>query len=119
VSALTSIVRLHGEACIACGSTDHPLFPVDQEVIEGRPIVVCGVHRSVSPDEWPLAALEAEFPGWRVWRASSLWCATRRDVSAGVDLTVVCDSAQELREALLDQRKQVARGPRGKLVITR
>jgi hypothetical protein len=36
VPADTSPVRLHGEACIACGATEQPLRPAGQVVTAGR-----------------------------------------------------------------------------------
>lgn len=62
-----------------------------------------------------IAAIEAAFPGWHCWRPKrddgtpSSWVATLRHVAAGVDETVVTDSADQLRTALADQRDKVER----------
>jgi hypothetical protein len=66
-------------------------------------------------DEQIIAQIEAAFPGWHVWRPKrgdgtpSSWVATLRDVLAGLDETVVTDSAGQLRVALADQRDRVER----------
>lgn len=212
---LLSIARLHGEACIVCGSADHPLFPVDKTYIEGRPVVACKRHKNAPFDEWQeiavadrdsavtgvsqapavnvvLAAeggwcqdrgclmpaqlviqvkgkrlycagcavprigrhraaretiaysdgarhllglspstepdtpeqMEADFPGWHVWRTRRgddlvNWAASRHNPAAGVSPTVIRDSSEALRAALVEERAAAAQGPQAKLVITR
>jgi len=60
------------------------------------------------------AALEADFTGWHVWRATDRFgqpgdfVATRHDPAAGVDPTVMAGSAAEMRAALTEQRVQRA-----------
>jgi hypothetical protein len=56
------------------------------------------------------AAIEAEFPGWLVWRSDAgRWYATRggdltdAQLQAGYAMTVAADDAPALRELLLDQ----------------
>jgi hypothetical protein len=62
-----------------------------------------------SDDDEP-AAIEAEFEGWHVWRATNRfgdpgdYVATLRDPSAGVDPTVMADTAERLRASLAEQR---------------
>ncbi|MQY04752.1 hypothetical protein [Actinomadura macrotermitis] len=59
------------------------------------------------PDDQALARLRRDFRGHRIWRSVRSdgllgdWCATLHDPSAGVDLTVIQDTAEALREALL------------------
>jgi hypothetical protein len=60
-------------------------------------------------------AIEADHPGWRVWRTildgqPSAWCATRLDKAAGTDATVIEDTSAQLREQLADQRRRIQRG---------
>ena len=58
-----------------------------------------------------LAELEAEFPGWHVWRSNARrWWATRtgsvlrrEDLGAGRVMTVDADDAGSLRNQLLTQ----------------
>jgi hypothetical protein len=59
------------------------------------------------------AAIEAEFPGWLVWRSDAgRWYATRSgdltdaQLQAGYAMTVAADDAAGLRELLLDQRRR-------------
>ncbi|MGI8336298.1 hypothetical protein ACRYCC_40685 [Actinomadura scrupuli] len=71
-----------------------------------------------SPDEETIEQITAEFRGWRVWRPRrrdgrpSSWAATRHDESAGVDPTVIADTAAQLRAALAEQRDLAERGGR-------
>lgn len=68
---------------------------------------------SLPTDDETIERITAEFPGWRVWRPKrwddrpSSWAATRRDESAGVDPTVLANTADELRTALAKQREAV------------
>jgi hypothetical protein len=74
-----------------------------------------------------LMALQAEFPGWRIWRARrkdkrggtepGSWMASRLERTAGVDRTLMEPSADELREALVDQRERAKRGQRSYEVL--
>jgi hypothetical protein len=59
------------------------------------------------------AAIEAEFPGWLVWRSDAgRWYATRSgdltdaQLQAGYAMTVAADDPQGLRELLLDQARR-------------
>lgn len=60
-------------------------------------------------DDQALAALRKAFGGHRIWRAVrrdgrlGSWVATLHDPTAGVDPTVIRDSAGELREALVHE----------------
>jgi hypothetical protein len=56
------------------------------------------------------AALEAEFPGWLVWRSDAgRWYSTRSgdltdaQLQAGYAMTVAADDVTGLRELLVDQ----------------
>jgi hypothetical protein len=77
-----------------------------------------GAKVHASTDEETLDQLRAQFPGWPPWRPRrrdgepSSWAATRRDESAGVDPTVVANTAEELRAALAEQRALVERSGR-------
>jgi hypothetical protein len=58
--------------------------------------------------------LRVDFPGWRHWRTQedgvpSCWVATLRDPAAGVDATVICETAAQQREALINQARQAVR----------
>ena len=75
-----------------------------------------------------LAALQAEWPGWRLWRARrkhkgrwepGSWMASRRDPAAGVSPTLMEDTAARLRAALIDQRERVLGGDAGGAVPVR
>ncbi|WP_030171222.1 hypothetical protein [Spirillospora albida] len=61
-------------------------------------------------DDRVLSQLRADFTGHRIWRSvrwdGSLgaWVATLHDPAAGVDATILKDTAAELREALLQER---------------
>lgn len=64
-----------------------------------------------------LTRLQAEHPGWRISRSRKRdgrvgddWVASRRDPRAGTDPTVICRSAEELRQALREQARR-ARNP--------
>jgi hypothetical protein len=63
----------------------------------------------VNPADQALARLREEFQGHRIWRATRYdgrlgdWVATLHDPKAGVDPTVVRDTAQELRRALIGE----------------
>ncbi|GAA4127699.1 hypothetical protein [Actinomadura keratinilytica] len=61
------------------------------------------------------AAIEAEFPGWLVWRSDAgRWYATRSgdltdaQLQAGYAMTVAADDAAGLRELLRDQARRDA-----------
>lgn len=69
-----------------------------------------------------LEELRAEFGAeWRLWRAHdgdrlASWCASAR--LPGVDPLVMRDTAEQLREALLEQREQAAeRTPVRRVVV--
>ncbi|MFC6878743.1 MULTISPECIES: hypothetical protein [Actinomadura] len=58
-------------------------------------------------------AIEAEFPGWLVWRSDAgRWYATRSgdltdaQLQAGYAMTVAADDAAGLRELLRDQTRR-------------
>jgi len=65
--------------------------------------------------EWDkqVAELEAEFPGWHVWRSSAgRWWATRtgavlrrEDLGTGLVMTVDADDMNALRKQLLSQAR--------------
>ncbi|MEU6035794.1 hypothetical protein ABZ801_10325 [Actinomadura sp. NPDC047616] len=61
------------------------------------------------------AAIEAEFPGWLVWRSDAgRWYATRSgdltdaQLQAGYAMTVAADDSAGLRELLRDQARRDA-----------
>jgi hypothetical protein len=60
-----------------------------------------------NPDDQALALLREDFQGHRIWRATRYdgrlgdWVATLHNPKAGVDPTVVRNTAEELRRALL------------------
>jgi hypothetical protein len=66
----------------------------------------------VNVDDQALAALRKAFGGHRIWRAVRQdgrlgdWVATLHDPAAGVDPTVICGTAEELREALVRERER-------------
>jgi hypothetical protein len=70
---------------------------------------------SATTDEETIVQISAEYPGWHVWRARrrddkpASWIATRLEESAGIDATVMMSTAEQLREALADQRERVGR----------
>ena len=59
-----------------------------------------------SLEDRDLAQLRHDFTGHRIWRAVRWdgrpgdWVASLHDPAAGVDPTVICSSAEELRAAL-------------------
>lgn len=67
-----------------------------------------------------LARLRADHPGHRIWRSVRSdgllgdWVATLHDPAAGVDPTVIRDSAEELAEALRAERIRAARRAAGR-----
>lgn len=67
------------------------------------------MNTPVNPADQALARLREDFQGHRIWRATRYdgklgdWVATLHDPKAGVDPTVVRNTAQELREALADE----------------
>jgi hypothetical protein len=59
------------------------------------------------------AAIEAEYPGWLVWRSDAgRWYATRSgdltdaELEAGYAMTVASDDVAGLRELLHDQKRR-------------
>jgi len=79
---------------------------------------------SASSDPDTPEQIEADHPGWRVWRTRQGeepvgWAATRRDPEAGVSRTVICESSEALRAALVDERALAAQSRQAKMVITR
>lgn len=63
------------------------------------------------------AAMEAEFPGWLIWRSDAgRWYATRTgdltdaQLQAGHAMTVAADDSAGLRELLRDQQRRDAEG---------
>jgi hypothetical protein len=64
-------------------------------------------------DDETLADLQARFPERYLWcTPGHYWGATLIDMSAGTQLTVVCDTPGELAEALRQERRRVRRGGR-------
>jgi hypothetical protein len=68
---------------------------------------------------------------WHIWRSVGSrkipggykkvlgdWCATRLDESAGLDLTVMCNTAVALEAALHDQADRVANGGESLTIAT-
>jgi hypothetical protein len=57
-------------------------------------------------DDQALALLRADYPGHRIWRSvrhdglPGDWVATLHDPAAGIDPTVICSDAADLRAAL-------------------
>jgi hypothetical protein len=74
-------------------------------------------------DEETIEQITAEFPGWHIWRPKrwgdkpTSWAATRQDEAAGVDPTVIMNTAKELRAALTEQRTFVERTGRRPVVV--
>jgi hypothetical protein len=68
----------------------------------------------VNPADQALARLREDFPGHRIWRSTRHdgmlgdWVATLHDPRAGVDPTVVCNTAEELRRALTNEHTRAA-----------
>jgi hypothetical protein len=64
-------------------------------------------------DDQALAQLRADYPGWRIWRSVRSdgrlgeWVATLHDPRAGVTPTVMWPSAEQLRAALIEERRLV------------
>lgn len=64
------------------------------------------MNRPVNPADQALTQLRQDFQGHRIWRATRYdgklgdWVATLHDPKAGVEPTVVRNSAEELRKAL-------------------
>lgn len=64
------------------------------------------MNTPVNPADQALAQLRQDFQGHRIWRATRYdgklgdWVATLHDPKAGVEATVVRNSAEELRKAL-------------------
>lgn len=62
-----------------------------------------------------LQRLRAEFGGWRVWRSVKQdgrlgeWVATLHDPGVGVEPTLMFPTAEELREALVQQANMAGR----------
>ncbi|MFC9970556.1 hypothetical protein ACFVH6_06595 [Spirillospora sp. NPDC127200] len=73
--------------------------------------------RAFTDDEM-LAWLRTEFTGHRIWRSVRWdgrlgdWVATLHDPMAGVDPTIIRNTAASLREALVQDRDQAAARPR-------
>ncbi|MFC4908405.1 hypothetical protein [Actinomadura gamaensis] len=71
-------------------------------------------NNTVSIDERKLSDLREEFGGHRIWRSPrrdgglGCWVASLHDPNAGIDPTLVCDTAEALRAALLDERERAA-----------
>ncbi len=63
----------------------------------------------VNPAGQALARLREDFQGHRIWRATRYdgklgdWVATLHDPKAGIDPTVVRNTAEELRRPLIDE----------------
>jgi hypothetical protein len=72
------------------------------------PIATNGTDRDQVLDE-----LQAEFPGWRIWRSKDHrrkpvdYVATLRDEQAGRVPTLIATTAWRLREELAEQRDLV------------
>lgn len=68
----------------------------------------------VNPADQALARLREDFQGHRIWRATRHdgkpgdWVATLHDPKAGVDPTVVRNTAEELRRALTIERTRAS-----------
>ncbi|MFC5186032.1 hypothetical protein [Actinomadura harenae] len=66
-------------------------------------------------DDQRLADLREEFRGHRIWRSPrwdgglGCWIATLHDPMQGVDPTVIRDTADQLRNALLEERELAER----------
>lgn len=58
-----------------------------------------------------MTGLEADFPGWRVWRTTGSWWATRRGPQwMREPRTLAADTADGLRKELHDTRDAAAAG---------
>lgn len=75
------------------------------------------MNTSVNPDDQALALLRRDFQGHRIWRATRHdgklgdWVATLHDPKAGVEPTIVRNSAGELRMALAVERSRATGRP--------
>jgi hypothetical protein len=73
------------------------------------------MNTHTNSDDQALARLRSEFPGYRIWRATRYdglpgdWVATLHDDSAGIDPTVIRNSAADLRQALDAERERRTR----------
>lgn len=73
----------------------------------------------VNPADQALAQLRQDFQGHRIWRATRYdgelgdWVATLHDPKAGVEPTVVRNSAEELRKALTIELSRVTKRTTG------
>ncbi|MFI0482736.1 hypothetical protein [Actinomadura sp. 9N215] len=70
-------------------------------------MTVMAMDTRTHPDDHALYWLRAEFAGHRIFRAVRVdgslgeWVASLHDPRAGVDATVMCPTAEELRAALV------------------
>jgi hypothetical protein len=64
-----------------------------------------------APD--PLEAIQADFPGHHIWlsRTGSMWMASLRDPSCGVDPTLAENSPERLRTRLEQEAEAARRRP--------
>lgn len=68
-------------------------------------------------DDQELSRLRADFTSHRIWRSVRSdgrlggWVATLHDPAAGVDPTVLADTATQLRQALVRERDRAAARP--------
>ncbi|TDD22901.1 hypothetical protein E1287_39450 [Actinomadura sp. KC06] len=75
----------------------------------GKQVRVMAMETRTHPEDLAIARLRSEFVGYRFWRAvradGSLgeWVASLHDPAAGVDPTVMCPTAEELRVALVKE----------------
>ncbi|MEV5574444.1 hypothetical protein AB0L06_30790 [Spirillospora sp. NPDC052269] len=84
----------------------------DRSAPPTRPETKPPAHLNSKPstDDQRLADLREEFSGHRIWRSPrrdgglGSWIATLHDPTQGVDPTVIRDSADQLRSALLEER---------------
>ncbi|MFG2088504.1 hypothetical protein [Spirillospora sp. NPDC048824] len=73
----------------------------------------------VNPADQALAQLRQDFQGHRIWRATRYdgklgdWVATLHDPKAGVEPTVIRNSAEELRKALTIELSRVTKRTTG------
>ncbi|TDE33470.1 hypothetical protein [Actinomadura sp. 6K520] len=77
------------------------------------------MNTPVNPADQALAQLRQDFQGHRIWRATRYdgklgdWVATLHDPKAGIEPTVVRDSAAELRKALTIELSRVTKRTTG------
>ncbi|MFG2248183.1 hypothetical protein [Spirillospora sp. NPDC048823] len=77
------------------------------------------MNTSVNPADQALAQLRQDFQGHRIWRATRYdgklgdWVATLHDPKAGIEPTVVRNSAEELRKALTIELSRVTKRTTG------